>query len=150
MEEQSAEELPVWLAKYRVLGTAAQHSCLELDSRVVGYWLVGQFRRTDLDHLTRFSWDACARTHYVSVAFTERLTGYDSDLRTVMTEPGELRIRRAVESIVVTANPLERMIVNTMSLAGRAVGNPGGALSAASSLDEALGRAREVLAKVPG
>ena len=62
-----------------------------------------------------------------------------------MSDPGELRDRTAYEAVVVTPKPLERMIVRTMSLAGRAAGNPGGRLSAASTFAEGLARARDAL-----
>ena len=46
---------------------------------------------------------------------------------------------------MVSEHPLERMVVQTMALAGRAAGNPGGALGAASSFEDALSRARAAL-----
>lgn len=121
--------------------------CLHVEDQIYAYWLEGYFQRSHLDDLTRFVRNAPGfRRPYVSIAFTERIDGYDPDLRTVMTDPGALRAMAAHESIVVSERPLERMIVRTMAMAGRAVGDPGGKLSTATSFGEALRHARISLA----
>jgi hypothetical protein len=146
MDAPDEARVPAWLSSYRVLGQVGEHLCLEIEPRIYVYWLVGHFRRSDLDGLSKFCADASGRgIPYVSISFTERLTRYDADLRTVMTAPGELVERRAAESIVVSNHPLERMVVHTMSLAGRAAGSPGGLLGAAATFEEALARARRVV-----
>ena len=140
-----SDGLPPRLAEGRELGRVADHVCVEIERGIVGYWLVGHFARRDLDALTRLAWDSVDGGEYVSIAFTERLERYDPDLRTVATEPGELRLRRAKAAIVLSAKPLERMVVQTMSLAGKAVGKPAGELVAEADLDAAIVRARALL-----
>lgn len=146
LDAEKQAPVPTWLSSYRVVGQIGTHVCLEIEPCIFAYWLVGHFQRSDLDELTRFCTDACGLgVPYVSISFTQGLTRYDPDLRTVMTAPGDLAKRRAVESIVVSEHPLERMVVQTMSLAGRAAGNPGGRLGAAATFEDALARARVVI-----
>ena len=138
--------IPSWLASYQALGTSGGHTVLHLEDQIYAYWLEGHFALKHLQEMTRLiasrpGWERL----YVSLAFTELIDGYDADLRQVMSDPGELRDRTAYEAVVVTPKPLERMIVRTMSLAGRAAGNPGGRLSAASTFEEGLARARDAL-----
>lgn len=138
---------PDWLAVHDVRGTTDGHSCLHVEDQIYVYWLEGYFKRSHLDDLTLFVRNTPGfRRPYVSIVFTDNIAGYDPDLRTVMTDPGALRAVAAHESVVVSERPLERMIIRTMSMAGRAVGDPGGKLSAASSFGEALRQARLSLA----
>ncbi|MCB9598393.1 MAG: hypothetical protein H6719_37110 [Sandaracinaceae bacterium] len=139
--------LPLSLSHYELVGSTDEHLCLQVERQIYVYWLVGHFKREHLDRLTELVVGAPGfRQPYVSIAFTEGLSGYDADLRTVITHPGGLLLRKAMESIVVSDKPLERMVVRTMSLAGRAAGNPGGRLAAASTFEEALAMARATLA----
>lgn len=138
--------VPSWLASYQALGTSGKHTVLHLEDQIYAYWLVGHFAVQHLREMTQLIADSPGwRRLYVSLAFTEEIGDYDPDLRQIMRDPQDLRGRSAYEAIVVTPKPLERMIVRTMSLAGRAAGNPGGRLSAASTFEEGLERARTVL-----
>ncbi len=141
-------ELPEWLTPYQVLGRVGDHVLLHFEGLIYGYWLVGHFSRRDLEDLTRLISESPGyQRDYVALAFCTEVTGYDTDLRTVITDPGPLAERKAALAIVVSDRPLDRMVVRTMSLAGSVAGNPGGELAAVSTLEEGLARARQALAR---
>lgn len=139
--------VPSWLSEYAVLGTTHQHVCFHIEDQIYAYWIAGRLRRQNLDDLTELITGAPGwRKPYVSIAFAEDITGYDPDLRSVMTDPGDLATVAADLAIVVSERPLQRMVIRTMAIAARAAGYPGGRISAASTFEEALDDARAALA----
>ena len=140
---------PEYLEKYSRLGQIDGHMCFLIERRIYAFYVEGHFSRKHLDALVGFVRDSPGFTQpYVTIALSQDVAGYDSDLRTVMSDPGELREMKSMETIVVTDKPLNRMVVRTMALAGRAAGNPGGVLAAASTFEEALVRARQVVQEI--
>ena len=138
-------ELPEGLRGCRRIGDVGEHVVLKVEDRVYAMYLIGHFARSDLDGAYRLITTSPGWTRpWVLLSFSEQVTGYDRDLRSLMTDLGWLKDVSAVESIHVSESALDRMIVNTMSVAGRVAGTEA-KISAASSLPEALARARAAL-----
>jgi len=128
-----------------VLGTHSEHTVLHMDERIYALHLVGHFSRADLEAMHDIITASPDRARpWGLVALSRDVESYDSDLREVMRDPGRLEGREAIETIVVTSHPIEKMVVNTMAVGARIVGAER-KLHACDTLDEALLRLRRTL-----
>jgi hypothetical protein len=82
--------------------------------------------------------------HYASVLLIDGLSGWDTELRYIYSDPA-LREEIAPITIIVTKNTMSKMVVNTMALGASLLG--GKRIQAKSTIGQALTAAQSALKK---